>query len=117
MNRSDLFTAAHTLTRLTLRAGDEYQVNFGAALRWVYANRAAAALLLDGETEGTRLHIEGGNDGEECVSVWWSDNWHGWMLVHYDADLNGTAHEITHRLDWALHRAPVLLGEALPQAA
>jgi len=37
MNKSAIFKAAHALTKATVKAGDSYQVTFGAALRIVIA--------------------------------------------------------------------------------
>ena len=45
MNASQIFKAAHTLTRATIVAGDCYRVNFGAALRIVRKLAAAGGNL------------------------------------------------------------------------
>ncbi|WP_198333650.1 hypothetical protein [Psychrobacter namhaensis] len=35
MNKSNLFKLAHTLTKATIKAGDNYQVTFGAAVKHI----------------------------------------------------------------------------------
>lgn len=47
MNTSQIFKAAHTLTRKTIRQGDSYQVTFAAALRLIYQERKMADITLD----------------------------------------------------------------------
>lgn len=40
MNNSELFSKAHAMTRASIKAGDSYQVTFGACLKAIKAQQA-----------------------------------------------------------------------------
>jgi len=47
MNKSQIFKAAHALTKLVNKAGDSYQVTFAAALRIIIADNKAPAYTFE----------------------------------------------------------------------
>ena len=57
MNASQLFKAAHALTRKAIRQGDSYQVTFAAALRIVYQESKSMSRTLVTITNGSPKQI------------------------------------------------------------
>lgn len=53
MNKSNIFKLAHSLTKQSIKAGDSYQVNFGAALKYIlkaskYFKKIVAPIVAQG---------------------------------------------------------------------
>ena len=62
MTKSELFRLAHRVTRATIKAGDDYRVTFGAALRYITTLRhirtTSTGAVLSVNCAGT-VHVNG----------------------------------------------------------
>ena len=47
MNKSELFKAAHTLAKSVIKAGDNYRVTFGAALKMILSESVKATFIVE----------------------------------------------------------------------